>query len=124
VFAEDRQRIFDAGCDGFLRKPAPAQEIFDMLVQYLGVEFIHGQEEPRFPPEEEVQPPADLHSEFEALPEALRKELERSTIGLNVAESLEIIERIREHNPALADILKSWTHDFRFEKIHDLLKLD
>lgn len=41
AFEEQREKIFNAGCDDFVAKPFTEQVIFDKLTQYLGVKFIY-----------------------------------------------------------------------------------
>ncbi|MFO7886299.1 MAG: ATP-binding protein [Desulfobacteraceae bacterium] len=37
---QEREEIMAAGCDGFIRKPYKASDVYDMLVSQLGVEFV------------------------------------------------------------------------------------
>lgn len=41
VFGEQRQELFDAGMDDFVRKPYRFQEIYDGLSRHLGVQFVY-----------------------------------------------------------------------------------
>ncbi|MGB3533228.1 MAG: response regulator [Microcoleaceae cyanobacterium] len=41
LFEEDKQRIFSAGFDDFLRKPFPEEELFQMISSWMGTEYIY-----------------------------------------------------------------------------------
>jgi two-component system sensor histidine kinase/response regulator len=41
AFEEDRRLILDEGCDDFVRKPFRENEIFDKLVEHLGIRFVY-----------------------------------------------------------------------------------
>jgi len=41
AFDDDRERFIQAGCDDFMSKPYRANEIFDKISQYFGVEYVY-----------------------------------------------------------------------------------
>lgn len=44
AFEEEKDQILNSGCDDFLRKPFLANEIFDILARFLGVEYRYENE--------------------------------------------------------------------------------
>ncbi len=41
VFEEDEQKAFDAGCDGFVKKPFKEAEIFEEMRNHLGLKYVY-----------------------------------------------------------------------------------
>lgn len=123
AFEEDRETILSAGCDDIVRKPFRKEEIFDKLVQHLGVRFIYGET-----PEQPVKAPlADvegvlLPAALAALPSDWLDDLKQAIIKANLDLILSLIEQIRDQNAALAEALTSLTLDFEYKRILTLIE--
>ncbi len=127
AFEEDRQEILAEGCDDFVRKPFRKDEIFDMLAKHLGVEFIYEEEPvpagaveaagPDIPPD--VAPPVETLS---TLPPDWRAELQQATRKADLNQMLNLIEQIRDQNPALADTLARLALNFEYRVILSLIE--
>jgi PAS domain S-box-containing protein len=120
AFEEERERVLFEGCDDFVRKPFREGEIFNMLVKYLDVRFVY--EEPvEFPAsshaQEEVQAPTDLGE----IPSNLIADLQEATITADMTQILKSIEQISLHNPAAAERLADYAHNFEYKKILKLI---
>jgi signal transduction histidine kinase len=122
AFEEDRKMILSAGCDGFVRKPFRAEEIFDVLAKHLGVRFIYAagpEPAPAGPTEDEqaLLTPAALAG----LPGEWRAELSRAAAQADADVVIDLIERLRPQRGPLADALTRLVHDFRFDVLMDLM---
>jgi len=115
AFEQDREDILAQGCDDFLRKPYRAEEIFDILARHLGVRFIYearALETPAPVPLSRV-----TGASLAGLPHEWLAELNRAAIRLDSDIVLDLVERIRDLDPPLADALTNLVNDFRFDTI-------
>jgi CheY-like chemotaxis protein len=122
AFEEDRKMILSAGCDGFVRKPFRAEEIFDVLAKHLGVRFIYAagpEPAPAGPTESEqaLLTPAALAG----LPGEWRAELSRAAAQADADVVIDLIESLRPQRGPLADALTRLVHDFRFDVLMELM---
>ncbi|MBT4643800.1 MAG: PAS domain S-box protein [Deltaproteobacteria bacterium] len=123
AFEEDKVKVLESGCDGYIRKPVQANEIYDALHKYLGVQFVY----------EEIKevPSIVTHNSkvkeldkdlLKTIPDELREELKEYTVALNLNAIQELVKKIRlEGYPNIAEGLKNLTDDFKFDKIRELL---
>jgi len=123
AFEEDRDAIFSAGCDDFIRKPFRENQIFDALHRHLGLRFIYEDITPETPAVNHVST-QDLQKATKKLPASWAADLRRSVIALDVESMLALIDSIRTQAPQLANTLTQWVHDFEYEKLMGLVELE
>jgi PAS domain S-box-containing protein len=121
AFDDEREQVFVAGCDEFLRKPYRESEIFDIMAKQLGVRYQYAEEQPP-----ETQPTAMPKKELTAtdlanLPEVLRTELHQAAIDLNMGRIATNIEQIKEVDAVVAEALKILVENFEYDKLLGLL---
>jgi PAS domain S-box-containing protein len=126
AFAEDREKIFSAGCDDFVRKPFRENELFEMLAKHLGVRFIYEEVESAWTPQEPKHPgpedsDAELVRRLAALPREWLVNLQEATTLGELRLILDHIDRIGEHDTELARALAALARDFEHERILLLL---
>ncbi len=120
---EQRQQIFDAGCDDLVSKPFKEEEIFSTLQQYLGMKYIY----------EDIED-TELHiaqgksvetvinsKEGLSLPVEIMIELSEAALELDGEKCLSIIEQIRSIDGNTADILSQFVNNYQFEELHHLV---
>jgi CheY-like chemotaxis protein len=115
---EEREMILSAGCDDFVRKPFREQDIFDVMKQHLGLNYVY--ETPR---EEtsSVTPKVEISSEqVAALPNDLLNQLHQAALGLNVEQSLALIEKVKPFDAQIARKLNLLVKNFAFDILLDL----
>ncbi|GAB4518581.1 MAG: hypothetical protein OHK0046_26380 [Anaerolineae bacterium] len=100
--------------DDVLTWPYNEDDLFEKIMQHLGVRFTY-QQTPTPDPGETI---AALHQ----LPEAEVNALQRAAIHLDSAAALSVIEQIKHHNSALALTLTKWVEDFHFDKVLEILQ--
>jgi DNA-binding response OmpR family regulator len=120
-FEEERAVILSVGCDDFLRKPFREAQVFEMLHKHLGVRFVYkegegqkvkgkGQKaEDALMPETLATLPDDVLAEFRIAVEVI--DLDRVRC---------IIDRIRQQNAPLADVLDELVKEYRFDTLQTL----
>jgi len=121
AFDDERDKVFVAGCDEFLRKPYRESEIFDVMAKLLGVRYRYAEEQPP-----ETQPTAMPKKELTAtdlanLPEVLRTDLHQAAIDLNMGRIATNIEQIKEVDAQVAEALKMLVENFEYDKLLELL---
>ena len=121
AFEEERERVLFEGCEDFVRKPFREEEIFDMLVKYLDVRFVY---------EESVQPPISriIHKDVQTptdlvdIPSNLMADLQEAAIMADMSLIIKTIEQISLYNPATAEQLADFAHNFEYKKILELIE--
>ena len=122
VFDEERKKIMASGCNDLICKPFCQEDIFDVLIEYLGVRFAYeGQPilDPS-PPDgsgREALTPAALVG---LSPEWITR-LEQAAVQGNLNLLQSVIEQIRENDTALADALAELVHNFEYDTILTLI---
>jgi len=125
TFEEKKGEIITAGCDDFVRKPFQEQILFDKMACYLGVRYIY-QEFPRhetgalrryFVSE---KPDSFFRPLLAQMPRNWVQELYDAASDVNEDLAIQIVDRISDSNPTLADALQDLLVDYRLDKIMDL----
>ncbi len=123
VFEEDRAVSLSAGCDDFLYKPFREADLFDLLHKHLGVRFVYEEEQRAEDRREKAEGREALTPEaLAALPQELRSSLHEATESIDMETTNTVIERIREHNPSLADVLAELVKNYRFDILQELFE--
>jgi CheY-like chemotaxis protein len=136
VLEEEKQAVFEAGCDDFLRKPFRHHEIFDLLHKHLGVRFVYAEEDVGTRGSEPASGmrssmtasgargsvPLQITEALAALPEDVAAEFRRAVETISLDDALNLIERIRLHNAPLAESLAELVHGYRFDRLQELFE--
>jgi signal transduction histidine kinase/DNA-binding response OmpR family regulator len=113
TFAQEEEQMRADGCDGFVRKPFREQELFDLLQQHLGVQFVY---DGAVPEATEAAPDA-----VRALPVQLRDELRSALTGLDAEQVEQLIAQAGEHDAALAEALAGMARRYDYQQMLDLI---
>ncbi|MGB0387326.1 MAG: response regulator, partial [Ardenticatenaceae bacterium] len=119
TFEEEGALVLQAGCDDFMRKPFRQAQIFGMMQQHLGVQYLYGQNNPPPPPKENATSAAQLptlnhQSTFDA---EWLDHLKEAALILDPDQTLTLINQIRDRAPAQATQLEAWANNFEYEQI-------
>jgi len=119
AFEEEQAVVLDAGCDGFMRNPFKEADIFEMMSQHIGVQFVY-EEVPHKPTisAKEVLTATNLAT----LPVTLLTSLKEAVKGGDFVMIDEVIEKIRIEQAPVGESLARLSYDFEHDKILDLLK--
>ncbi|WP_373537889.1 response regulator [Microcoleus sp.] len=125
TFEERKGELIAVGCDDFVRKPFQEQILFDKMACYLGVRYIY-QELPRleagawrryFASE---KPDSFFRPLLAQMPRSWVQELYGAANDVNEELTIQIVDRISESHPTLAEALKDLLVDYRLDRIMDL----
>ncbi|MGB3267545.1 MAG: response regulator [Microcoleus sp.] len=125
TFEERKGEIIAAGCDDFVRKPFKEQILFDKMACYLGARYIY-QELPRLEPGAlrryfAMEKPDSFFLPLLAqMPRSWVQELYSAANDVNEELAVQIVDRISESHPTLAEALKDLLVDYRLDRIIDL----
>ncbi|MBE9093463.1 response regulator [Tychonema sp. LEGE 07203] len=125
TFEERKGEIIAAGCDDFVRKPFQEQILFDKMACYLGARYIY-QELPRLEPGAlrrylaSEKPDSFFLPLLAQMPRGWVQELYGAANDVNEELAIQIVDRISESHPILAEALKDLLVDYRLDRIIDL----
>ncbi|MEG4105437.1 response regulator [Microcoleus sp. S13_C5] len=125
TFEEKKGEIIAAGCDDFVRKPFQEQILFDKMACYLKVRYLY-QELPRLPVGAlrrycvNEKPDSFFGGLLAQMPQSWVQELYDAANDVNEELAIQLVDRIWESNPTLAEALKDLLADYRLDKIMDL----
>jgi signal transduction histidine kinase/CheY-like chemotaxis protein len=118
VLEEKEILIYQAGCDGLIRKPFNDTEIFDALSQYLGVRYLYQSiTHPQLlPTAEEPLTPED----FKNLPSSWLEQMYTAILKGNILLASELITEISVDYPMLGQKLIQLLDNYEFEQLLQL----
>ena len=125
TFEERKGEIIAAGCDDFVQKPFQEQILFDKMACYLGVRYLY-QKLPRLPVGAlrrycvSEKPDSFFRGLLAQMPQSWVQELYDAANDVNEELAIQIVDRIWESHPTLAEALKDLLADYRLDKIMDL----
>jgi CheY-like chemotaxis protein len=125
TFEEKKGEILAAGCDDFVRKPFQEQILFDKIASYLGVRYIY-QELPALPVGAlrryfvSEKPDSFFSPLLAQMPRIWVQELYDAVNDVDEELAIQIVDRISETHPTLAEALKDLLADYRLDRIMDL----
>lgn len=124
VFEEDRQLALSVGCNDFVRKPFRAEEIFEKMTEYLGVQYVYA-DSPVLTthhtlPQTGETALASVKEHLATMPPDWIKQLHQAAANVNAKLVLKLIETIPEAQSPLATALTQLVDDFCFEEIVEL----
>jgi PAS domain S-box-containing protein len=110
AFREDHADILAAGCDNVISKPLVEARLFEQMAHLLGLSYRYEESREKDRAESETTPRARLSAELSA-------ELRDAACLLDIEVTNQLIARIRESQPELAERLQQWSDEFRFDRI-------
>ena len=118
AFEHERAQILASGCDGFIRKPFSAPEVFETIERHLGVRFVYKDQTSELVP---VEPERPLTAgDLACLSDGWRAQLNRAAMAANANEAIALIEGIRADHPPVAAELTRLVNGFRFDVIMEV----
>jgi hypothetical protein len=119
---DKRAEVIGAGCDDFVRKPFHLTEIFDKLVEHLGVRYVF-QEPATSDAREDIDIGAiELTStDLADLPEEWLIEFRRTLRTGRIHHILNHIDRIQPDHAGLARALTALVRGYKSEKLIALM---
>jgi CheY-like chemotaxis protein len=119
VFAQDREEVLAAGFDDFIRKPYRREEIFECIARQPGVRYLYEAAQRSSPAEQATTPSLEA---LALLPNQLRMELEDAVVRLDPGPIGEVIDRVRQHDAQLGEMLAGAAKRFAYTEILDAIQ--
>jgi signal transduction histidine kinase/CheY-like chemotaxis protein len=125
TYEEERAVFLAAGCDDFLRKPFHEVDLFEMMHKHIGVRFVY--ERAAVGEESQIHvlsqaDGSDLQTHILALPPELFARLEQAVTRIDMEMIDSLIEEVRSHNAALANVLAALADEFKYDQISTLIQ--
>jgi DNA-binding response OmpR family regulator len=118
---EEKEQILATGCDAFVRKPFREQEIFEVLAEHLGLQYVY--EAAPMNPDAAVETVAQATpQQLAALPADLQRRLYDAVVALDKERILMLNEQIRTTDAHLARTLDACVQTFALSPLLDLLE--
>ena len=117
VFEDERTSVLAAGCDDFVGKPFREEEIFEKMVQHLGVTYLYEESEPVA---ENMQPAAKAEvtkADLAGLPTEWVAQLHQAASRGRSELLAALIDQIRADYGQVAEGLTQLVNDLQFRKI-------
>jgi len=127
AFDDERNIILENGIDDFVLKPVSAEQVFDCMKRHLSLKYILEEKEneilmseiPQKSPKQQYTQLVDL---LKNLDKGLVQELRHSVLLLNSQDLEQVLGRIGETDPKLAQAIRSFVQQIRYDLILDAIK--
>ena len=119
AFEEQRSIVLSAGCEGFIRKPFRAEEIFEAMANHLGVRFVY-EDKAEPPPAESTSRQGLTKEAVSVLSPEWVAEVHEAATQADAEMIIRLIEGIKSEDGDVADGLSALVAGFQFEQIMGL----
>ena len=120
VFEEDKEKVLEAGCDDFVRKPFYEEEIFDKMAQYLEVRYIYGEQEKQ--DKARIVTRAITPSDLAGLTtDWIDRCLEAAKKGKS-AEIFDLMKEVKDDHGRVADAMAEMARNYKYSEIVALIE--
>jgi len=120
VFTSHRQESLTAGCNDFVTKPIKDDKLFELIDNYLNLQWIYEEELATQKPEAEISDNAPVAVKLSS--EQATTFLELTMVG-DIASLLEFAQQLEQSNAhlvALAQEITTLTNNFDLDKLQEL----
>jgi signal transduction histidine kinase/DNA-binding response OmpR family regulator len=118
VFAEQRQKIWTAGCDDFLSKPFRREDLLEILTRHLGVKYLT--DSPETLPGTNSSQSSNYTLDAAALtvmPIAWRQQLHQAATQGDDAKAEKLLAQIPGEQAALGQALTRLVENYQFDQL-------
>ena len=130
AFEEERTAILSAGCDDLVCKPFREEVLLEKMAEHIGVLYLYEESVERRDSLELRSDRDDAASEeplefyINQMPAEWVQQLRLAAEECSYDRILELIEQVPPNHSSVANSLKNWADDFRFDLIIDLIRND
>lgn len=116
AFDDDEKEVLRTGVDGYIRKPINPEELFDLLSQKPGMEFLYAETEPaHWKPHPGEDTPLSL-------PEDLTGEMAEAVSDGDISRLEELLRKAEKIDPSGAKKLEHLARQYNYRQLESLLK--
>ncbi len=123
AFEEEKQKILDAGMNGYLRKPIQAGGLLKMIGECLNIEYSYLPEVFVFDHNKSqtiiTSSPVD---EFNAIPTKIKEQIINACASADLDMIIQIVENITPRLPKAAHLLEELAGTLQYDEIQNLLQ--
>ncbi len=119
AFAEDREEVLAAGCDAFIRKPVREDELFAVMAEHLGVEYLYEDEAPSAAGG--VALVALSKEDVARLPSGLLSRMRDAAVRLDVFALNELSAEVERCDSGVAAGVQGLVQRYAFDRLNELL---
>jgi len=118
AFEDQRQDIFDAGCNAIMYKPFQTEDFYDAMAVQLGLRYCYQAES-----EDIKNAPIEVRPEaISKLPSKLRETLVDAATSLNSDHFNQVLIDVKALDPVLAEGMETLAQAYRFDLILKLME--
>ncbi|MBZ5565342.1 MAG: PAS domain S-box protein [Acidobacteriia bacterium] len=122
AFDENKEKVFVAGADDFLRKPYREHELFEKIAACLGVRYVYEEETPTGGQREQEAPVALTAASLRAMPVEWKKEMKEAAVNGDRDRLFELIGQAEIPQASVAQSLRNLATGFRYDTLLTLLQ--
>ncbi|WP_339377029.1 hybrid sensor histidine kinase/response regulator [Cyanothece sp. BG0011] len=115
VLEEKETLIYQAGCDGLIRKPFDDDEIFEALHKHLGVRYLY-----KSSASSQLLSTSEEPLSVEALPKTWLNQMYETIVKGDIILASELIQEISRDAPKLGEKLNQLLDNYEFEELLNL----
>lgn len=117
AFTDEQDRVMEAGCDEFVRKPFREADLFEAMKRLIGVEYYYGTPDTESTTPDDVSE-ADIIKALNQLPPAIRQQLREA---LEIGEVAKVNDALATIDASIVEGVRKYTDVFRYAELADLL---
>jgi len=122
VFDEEEHLALEAGCDGFVRKPVRAEDLFSAMAEHLGLRYDYAQPQDVASQRSESSQVEDAATWLLDLPRAWIDQLYAAASAVDNQRLQQLLDTVAPDHPQLTQLLHRWMDDFRCDRIVSLVE--
>jgi signal transduction histidine kinase/CheY-like chemotaxis protein len=113
---EEQSIVLSAGCDDFMRKPFKEATLFAVMQKHLGVDYLYdaGAASQELSISDRL---LDTEALLAIMPPTWIQALHQAAIDADAEQILSLLQQIPQSQGAIAQTLKHWVAEFRFDQI-------
>jgi len=120
IFDDDRNRITELGIEGVIRKPFRSDDLFHMIGEVLGIEYIY-EDEPEVTTYHPEQMPEDTLSAVRSLPGELLQSLLDAVSKADIGLLVSLSRQLEPTHLPLARLLMTHIRNYDYTSLHRIL---
>jgi len=122
-FKQQQDEILATGCDGYLKKPSTANEIFKTIQHYLPVDYLYLEvsEAANRHAEQLNHSPQFLSERLQKLPEAWLLEFHHGILTGSPLQMSQLLQQLSETQADVAKVLGLYVSEYRYQELLMLL---
>ncbi|MEI6435261.1 MAG: PAS domain S-box protein, partial [Bacteroidota bacterium] len=120
-FEEERQKTMALGMHDYIRKPFRENELFSAIGKALNIKYIYEEQQITVGQEMYLNDNEAIIENIAQLPNSLVLQMREALAVADLDLLIDLIKGIESYNPGLAQHLKTYTKNYDYEYLHQIL---